>query len=118
MRTALTAADVLISPTRATQADLDAVAGLLQTVEGAQDFNENLKSMLVLNFVSSNVFTKDTQEAQSYLTDFPQVRLAQTVLHQRKAFADCLAEGKGVVEMHDSKAKAEIQLLTQEALSW
>ena len=36
---------------------IDAVAGLLETVEGAQDFNEDLKSMLVLNFVSSNVFT-------------------------------------------------------------
>ena len=118
MRTALTAADMLINPTRATQADLDAVAGLLETVEGAQDFNEDLKSMLVLNFVSSNVFTKEREEAQSYLEDFPRVRLAETVLHQRKAFADCLADGKGVVEMRDAKAKAEIQLLTQEVFSW
>ena len=46
------------------------------------------------------------------------MRLAQTVLHQRKAFADCLADGKGVVEMRDAKAKAEIQLLTQEVFSW
>lgn len=74
--------------------------------------------MLVLNFVSSNVFTKEREEAQSYLEDFPTVRLAQTVLHQRKAFADCLAEGKGVVEMRDTKAKAEMQLLTQEVFTW
>lgn len=115
MRTALTAADVLLSPTRATQADLDAVEGLMTTVMEARDFNPNLKVLVVINFAATHSFARDRQDAQGYLAGFPEATLARTMLHQRKIYAE-LSGGRGVVELGDPKAKAEIQLLTQEVL--
>ena len=40
--------------------------------------------------------------------------LADTVIHHRNVYAQALSEGLSVVESDNSKAKAEIQLLTQE----
>ena len=115
MRTALAVADVLLSPTRATQADLDAAEGLMGTVMEARDFNPDLKVLVVINFAATHSFARDRQDAQGYLASFPEVTLATTMLHQRKIYAE-LAGGRGVVELGDPKAKAEIQLLTQEVL--
>jgi chromosome partitioning protein len=118
MRTALTAADLLICPMRSSQPDLDSTQELLTTVEEAREYNPHLGVMGVLNFVSTNVFTREREEAEEYLEQFENFRLADTVLHQRKAYRDAIAEGKGVVEGSDGKAKAEIQLLTKEAAQW
>ena len=40
--------------------------------------------------------------------------LADTVIHHRNVYARALSEGLSVVESDNPKAKAEIQLLTQE----
>ena len=44
--------------------------------------------------------------------------LHSVLLDDRSAFQKCLDDGRGVVEMKDPKAKAEIQLLTQEVMGW
>lgn len=41
-----------------------------------------------------------------------------TVVRDRKVYRDCMAEGKGVVEMDNLKAKNEIQCLVKELLTW
>jgi chromosome partitioning protein len=118
MRTAMTAADMVLVPIQPTQPDLDATQGLVVTINQAKDFNPELKALAVLNRVSTNVFSDSVAEAQSYLSDFPELRIATTHLYERKAYQTSLSGGLGVVEMKDSKARAEIQLLTAEVLAW
>lgn len=118
LRTAMTACDLLLAPLQPSQADLDTSASLLDTVSAAKDFNEALKVMGVLNRVSTHVFDEEEAEARTYMRHYPDMPLARTCLHERKVFRSSLAEGRGVVEMKDPKAKAEIQLLTEEVLTW
>ncbi|MBT1003981.1 AAA family ATPase [Paenarthrobacter sp. DKR-5] len=118
MRTAMTAADMILVPIQPTQPDLDTTQGLVITINQAKDFNPDLKALAVLNRVPTNVFSDSVREARSYLSEFPELRVAQTRLHERKAYQNSLSEGLGVVEMKDGKARAEIQLLTEEVLTW
>lgn len=118
MRTAMTTADLILIPIQPTQPDLDTTEGLVLTINQAKDFNPELKALAVLNRVPTNVFSDSVSEAKSYLAEFPELRLATTRLHERKAYQTSLSEGMGVVEMKDSKARAEIQLLTEEVLAW
>lgn len=118
MRTALTAAHIVVAPMQPSQADLDAVETFATTVNEARDFNPLLKAVGVFNRASTNTFATDVSEGRAYLVDFPELEMAQTVIHERKAYQRCLEDGRGVVELSDSKAKAEIQLLTQEVTQW
>lgn len=118
MRTALTIANVFLMPFQPSQADLDTTESVVTTLNEAKDFNPELNAIAVMNRAATNVFTKDIREAKQYMESFPEITLAATIVHERKAYQNCLSEGLGVVEMKDSKAKAEIQLLTQEVIKW
>jgi chromosome partitioning protein len=118
MRTAMTAADLMLIPIPPSQPDLDTTESLVVTINQARDFNPDLKALAVLNRVPTNVFSDSDAEARTYLADFPELRIANTRLHERKVYQTSVSEGLGVVEMKDSKAKREIQLLTEEVLAW
>jgi chromosome partitioning protein len=118
LRTAMTACDLLLAPLLPSQPDLDTSKPLLETVRQARKFNEGLKVMGVLNRVSAHVFDDEEGEAREYMQAYPDLVLAKTVLHDRKVFRKAMSVGMGVVETRDRKAKAEIQLLLQEALAW
>ena len=116
MRTGLVASDVLVVPTTGQQNDLDSLEPLERTVEQAWDFNPNLSVVVVLNRVSPQGARYEIEDAKAYLEDFPNFRLAETVLTTAKAWSRARTEGKGVVEI-DGKAKAAMQLLTSEIIS-
>lgn len=118
MRTAMTAAHVLIAPMQPNQADLDTTQALVETIEQARDFNPDLKVVGVLNRASTHVFATDVKDSRAYLDEYPELPIADSVIYDRSAFQKCLDDGRGVVEMKDQKAKAEIQLLTQEVTGW
>jgi chromosome partitioning protein len=118
MRSALTVCDLLVAPIQPSQPDLDATERLVKLVTGARGFNDSLKVMGVLNRVATNVFNRGAAQAREYLAKYPEIPLAETKLHERLVYQTSLSEGLGVVEMRDSKAKAEIQLLAQEVLTW
>lgn len=118
MRTAMTAADVLLMPVVPYQAELDTTESVVATLTEAKDFNPEVKAFAVLNMAPTNTGANDVKDAREYLADYPEVTVARTVVHQRKAFRNALSQGLGVVEMRDSKAKAEIQLLIQEVTTW
>jgi chromosome partitioning protein len=62
----------------------------------------------------SNPLITEVREAQELLVDFTELKLSPSIIRDRKVYRDALLEGKGVVEMNNSQAKAEIQLLGQE----
>ncbi|PLR34640.1 cobyrinic acid ac-diamide synthase [Chimaeribacter californicus] len=118
LRTGMTAADVLLVPFRPSQPDLDTLPKLNDIITQALDINETLRPCAMLTMAPTNPVINETQEAKDYLADFPILNLLNTVIRDRKIYRDCMSEGKGVVEMDNGKAKAEIQCLVQELISW
>lgn len=118
MRTAMTAAHLLVVPMRPSQLDLDTIPRLLELIEAGRDLNPGLLVAGLLSQVPTNASATEDAEARGFLADYPQIPLLQTMIRERKVYRDCMGEGKGVIEMKNAKAKAEVQVLVEELLSW
>ncbi len=116
MRSGLMAADVFISPLRPSQMDLDVVPHTCSVFTAAKDFNEDVKGYLVLNMTPTNMFVNEGNEAAQVLEDFPQMKLADTRICDRKAHRDAWAESMTIYETENSKAKDEVERLIQEVI--
>jgi chromosome partitioning protein len=117
LRTAMAVADVLLTPFRPSQADLDTLPALVAMIEQAKEMlNPQLTTKAALTLAPSNPQVNESKEAKEYLADFPVFNLCRTIIRDRKAYRDSLSEGLGVVEWNNSKARAEIQLLAQELI--
>jgi chromosome partitioning protein len=114
LRTGMLAADILITPFRPSQPDLDTLPHLVEVTTQARDMNPDLKCFAVLTLAPSNPQVNESKDAKEYLSEFPEFTLCKTIIRDRKAYRDTISEGAGVVEWKDSKAKAEIQLVLQE----
>jgi chromosome partitioning protein len=114
MRTAMTVADLLLVPTRASQADLETFPRLNQLIGMAHDLNPELKAHAILTMAPSNPVIREVEDAREVIAQFDQLKLADTVIRDRKVYRDALLAGQGVVERDNGQAKAEIQLLAME----
>ncbi len=116
LRSGLSVADVLLSPLRPSQYDLDTLPHLAEVYSMAKDFNEKLKATLVLNLCPTNPVIREADEARTYLEEFPEFVLAETLINDRKAYRDSISEGRSTLEWKDPKAAGSIRLLTKEVL--
>lgn len=117
LRTAMCAADILITPTKASQPDLECFDALTQVVSLAKGLNPGLRAYSVLSMAPSNPLIRDeVAEAKSFLGDFPELDLLPVIVRDRKVYRDAILAGLSVVELANSQAKAEIQLLGQALL--
>lgn len=117
LRSAMLAADKIVVPVRASQADLETLGKVNEIVGNARAFNQTLgAASVVLSIAPTNPSINEVNEARELLElhRFPELVLSDQVIRERKVYRDALAEGKGAVEMQNSQAKAEIQLLAQE----
>lgn len=120
LRSAAHRADLLLVPTSTTVADLDATRIFLSWMDEARDMNPALKMLVVISKAPTYWHSNHVQTATAALAEIPkeiEFDLADTVIHHRNVYAQALSEGLSVVESDNSKAKAEIQLLTQEITS-
>ncbi len=116
LRTAMTAANLLLVPFRPSQADLDVLPALQEIIVTAHDINPGLIVLGVLTMAPTNPNVNEAEEARAYLSDFPKIQPLASVIGDRKVYRDAVSLGLGVVECNNSKAKAEIQLLVTEIL--
>ncbi|GIK74455.1 MAG: chromosome partitioning protein ParA [Chloroflexota bacterium] len=114
LRSALVAADVLYVPIRASQADLETMDHVNELVSLARTMNPDLRAFALVSLAPSNPMINEVAEAQAFLEEFSEFKLARTFIRDRKVFRDALLEGCGVVEKANNQAKAEIQLLGEE----
>lgn len=114
LRTAMAVAQLVLIPTRASQADLETMPKVNEIVGLARALNPTMEAYAVISMGPTNPVIREAQSAQELLAEFDQLKLATTVVRDRKIFRDALLSGKGVVEMDNGQAKAEIQLLAQE----
>ncbi len=112
LRTGLLAADLLISPFKPSQADLDTVFQLSDVVRQAQDFNASLKAMAVLTMSPTHPANTEIQVSKDYLSEH--MTVLDCLLYDRKAYRDALSMGLGVIEHTDKKAQNEITALYNE----
>ena len=114
LRTGMVVADMLIVPFRPSQPDLDTLSNLSEVIGHAKELNSELRIHALLTMTSTNPRVKETKEAQDYLKDYPNIKLLQATIKDRKIYRDAMSEGRGVVEMSNLKAKAEIDHLMEE----
>lgn len=114
MRSAMAVADLMLIPTRASQADLETLPKINELVSLARGINPKLKAAVVLSMTPTNPTIREVQDARELFSQFDQITVADTTICERKVFRDALLSGNGVVELGNSQARAEIQLLTGE----
>lgn len=114
LRTGMVAADIMFVPIRASQADLETLPHVNDVVGLARGMNPDLKAFAILSMAPSNPFINEVREAQELLQEFTELALSPSIIRDRKIYRDAMLEGKGVVEMNNGTARAEIQLLAQE----
>jgi len=117
LRTAMTAAHILVVPFRPSQPDLDTLPALQEIITGAKDLNSKLQVLGLLTMAPTNPAISEAEEAREYLADYPDITALRSVIRDRKVYRDAMSEGLGVVEMENPKARAEVQLLVQEIIT-
>lgn len=115
-REALLITDKLIIPTQASLLDLDVLPYIDEQLEKVYKDNQELKAFIVINKAPTNPRSSEVEQARSYISDYPNFKLLQTVLRDRKQFRDAIVESKSVLEMQSSKAKDEFNEMLIEIL--
>lgn len=114
MRSAMAVANLLLVPTKASQADLETFSKVNELIGLARGLNPELKAVALLSIAPTNPVIREVEDARELLVEFDQLELADTIIRDRKVYRDALLVGKGVIELDNSHARAEIQLLAQE----
>lgn len=114
LRTGMTAAHVLIVPFRPSQPDLDTLSKMQEVITQAKDLNPELTVLGLLTMAPTNPVIHETAEAREYLQDYPEFKLLNTIIRDRKVYRDAMSEGRGVIEMSNPKASEEMHQLIEE----
>jgi chromosome partitioning protein len=85
-----------------------------ELVKLARGMNHVLEARAVISMGPTNPVIHEAQEAQELLTELPEFKLSDVVVRDRKVYRDSMAEGRGVIEMDNPKATAEIEALANE----
>lgn len=119
----LSVADVLLSPIIPSDCDLATLAQIEKVVERVTSGGHLVRSLVVLNHVSTHVANDEAEEARAALSDFKQLKVAESTIHTRKVFRDAFKARLSVPELvqatdrrspHLLKAVEEIAALYEE----
>lgn len=116
LRTGMTAAHVLIVPFRPSQPDLDTLPKMQEIIIQAKDLNPYIKVFGLITMGPTNPAITEEADARDCLNDYPEIKLLNTIIRDRKVYRDAMSDGLGVVEMSNDKAKEEIKNLVGEVL--
>jgi chromosome partitioning protein len=114
LRTAMVGAHHIYVPLKASQPDLETSLHMNELVQLARGLNPYLEAHAIISMAPTNPIISETQEAQELLTELHELLLSKAIIRERKVYRDAIAEGRGVVEMDNEKAIAEIEALAKE----
>ena len=116
LRGSLLVCDKVIFPLRPSQFDLWTIGRLDHLVETASEINEKLKAYILISQASPHPAVKETEEMTQFLADFKNMRLLDSILHERISYRRAALNGMAVSEYkpEDPKATEEINNLYQE----
>jgi chromosome partitioning protein len=96
--------------------DLDTIGYLSEMFSTAQEYNEKVKGHIVLNLCPTNIFINEANEAAEVLSEYPELKLVNNRLCDRKIYRDAWGEALTVHEAHNEKAQHEIESLVTEVI--
>jgi len=112
-RMALYVADIIITPASDRLTELTGLMKFNEIIKEVSESTEsNLISHILINNVSPNA--RDFTIISDFVNENSNFKMMKSIIHQRADYYKCLAEGKSVVELKNSKAKQEIQNLVKE----
>lgn len=114
LRTALVAAHVVYCPLKASQPDIETSSHMNELVKLARGMNPALQARLLISMGPTNPVIHEATEAREILGELPDFVLSDVVIRDRKVYRDAMIEGRGVIEMGNDRAKAEIETLASE----
>src|SRR5919198_1041735 len=114
LRSSLLVAHTVLLPVQPTQLDLWATEKAFQVTSTAQDLNPQLHTLVVITRAHTNLLVTTARDAMQFLSEFPHVRLCNTILYERLAWQKSILEGRSVVELRDAQAHNEMKLLYEE----
>lgn len=115
MRKSILTSDFFIIPLIPSQLDAWSFEKVYRLYNEAKDYNEKLKSFIVLNKITSNYRSKEKAEMTEFLKDFTDVRILNSTLKDRAAYRRSIQNGMGVGEAGaDAKAVLEVKSLYDE----
>lgn len=117
MRSGLLAADIALAPFRPTQDHRDSILEVQDLIDTAKDFNSKLKTFCMISIAPTHIAREqDIIFTKSSLKEYSSMEVLETVAYNRVVYSDAYATGRGVREMSDAKAKAEMNNLVNELL--
>src|SRR5512143_1309207 len=114
LRTGLVAAHVVYVPIKASQPDLETSVHMNELIHLARGMNSTLVARIIICMAPTNPSIRETAEAQAVLTELSALTPSAVTICERKVYRDAIAEGRGVCELDNEKAKAEVQALINE----
>lgn len=114
LRASMVVSDLMVIPLRASQPDLDTLADLSDVIAQARELNAKLDVRALITMASTNPNVREVIEAIEYLGRYPKIQTMISVIRDRKIYRDALADGRGVRELANTKARQEIHHLTKE----
>jgi len=114
LRSAMVVANAMFIPVKASQFDLWTMERLDQLVDMTLGLNPKLKAWAVISMAPTHPGIREEAEARDLLEGFVNVRLATSVIRERKAYREATATGRGVLELSNQKAVAEIEEFAKE----
>ncbi|MGV0951923.1 MAG: division plane positioning ATPase MipZ [Azonexus sp.] len=114
LRTALVAAHLVYCPLKASQPDIETSVHMNQLVKLARGMNPILQARLLISMGSTNPVVQEAADAREILGQLTEFTLSDVIVRERKAYRDAMIEGRGVVELSNEKATAEIAALARE----
>ena len=116
-RTAMLAADILITPIYPNQADAETLVYLSTLIEQAQEMNSELKAYVVFSKVHSNPKVKAVRDTRKLIANLERFHVLDSKTVTRVSYSDSIAAGASAAEMGDKKAAIEIENLVKEVFS-
>jgi chromosome partitioning protein len=114
LRTAMVGAHHLYMPLKASQPDLETSLHMDELVKLARGMNQDLQARAIISMAPTNPTINEAQEAMELLAELHEFTLSGAIVRERKVYRDAIAEGRGVMEMGNEKAIAEVETLARE----
>lgn len=118
-RSAISVCDLLVVPLRPSQADLETTGHLDEVVSLVRSMrpDNGPRALAVISMAPTHYRISEAADARAYLSEYTDMRMASTIIHDRKAYRDALIEGLSVLEQNNVQAIEEITCLAKEVLS-
>lgn len=98
-------ADLVISPFKASNLDLNSLSALDELIETFKEIRPTLEVRYILNAIKHNI-PRDLTDSREYFAKLG-LSAMDTVIYDRKAWRDTMGIGLGVIESSDEKAASE-----------